>query len=75
MSVEELKIEALKLGPESRALLARELLSSLDNLTVAEVESLWIDEAIRRDDELDAGHAVPHPADEVIMRLRNQSRH
>ena len=74
MSVEELKIEALKLGPESRALLARELLASLDNLSVAEVESLWIDEAIRRDNDLEAGHAVAHSADEVIMRLRNRRR-
>lgn len=74
MSVDDLKVEALKLGPESRALLARELLASLDNLSVAEVESLWIDEAIRRDEELDAGHVVAHSADEVIMRLRNRRR-
>ena len=74
MRVEELKIEALKLGPESRALLARELLTSLDNLSVAEVESLWIDEAIRRDKELEAGHATAHSADEVIMRLRNRRK-
>ena len=74
MSVDDLKVEALKLGPESRALLARELLASLDNLSVAEVESLWIDEAKRRDEELDAGHVVAHSADEVIMRLRNRRR-
>jgi hypothetical protein len=72
MSIEELRTEALKLNTESRAFLARELLASLDNLSVAEVESLWIDEAIRRDNDLDEGHASAHPADEVLSRLRNR---
>jgi len=71
MCVEELKTEALKLGPESRAFLARELLASLDNLSVSEVESLWLDEAIRRNNELDAGHDTAYPVDEVLERLRN----
>jgi len=35
MSVEELRAEALKLTPESRAHLARELLASLENMSDA----------------------------------------
>jgi len=70
MGVEELKQEALRLSPEARANLARELLASLDLLGEAEIERLWIDEAIRRDEDLDEGSAQAHPADEVFARAR-----
>jgi hypothetical protein len=70
MGVDELKEEALRLSPEARAYLARELLASLDDLDEVEIEKLWIDEAIRRDDELDNGTARAYPADEVLARAR-----
>ncbi len=70
MSVDELKAEVLRLDPEARADLARELLASLDGLSEAEVEKLWIDEAIRREEELDSGAAHASPADEVLNRAR-----
>jgi len=70
VSVEELKAEALRLSPEARAYLARELLASLDAMSEAEIEKLWIDEAIRRDEELDTGAARAYPADEVLARAR-----
>lgn len=70
MSIDELKAEALRLDPEARADLARELLASLDGLSGDEVEKLWIDEAIRRDEELDSGAARAYPADEVLDRAR-----
>ena len=55
MSLEELKSEALKLTPEARAKLAQVLLESLEDLSEAEIERLWVEEAIRRDKEVDAG--------------------
>jgi len=70
MTIEELKKEALRLAPEGRASLARELLSSLDSLNDAEIEQLWIEEAIRRDKELDSGAVGASPADEVLDRAR-----
>ena len=70
MTIEELKKEALRLAPEGRASLARELLSSLDSLNDAEIEQLWIEEAIRRDKELDSRSADASPADEVLNRAR-----
>jgi putative addiction module component len=70
MSIEELTTEALKLSPASRARLARELLASLDTLPAAELEQLWLDEAIRREDELAQGTARLQPADEVMARVR-----
>ncbi len=74
MSVEELRAEALKLTPESRAYLARELLASLDTMSDIEVEQLWFDEAIRRDDELDDGTAKAYSAEEVLARARNRRK-
>jgi hypothetical protein len=70
MSIEEIKSEALRLSPEARAYLARELLASLDEMSEAEIEKLWVDEAIRRDEELDSGMARAYPADEVLARAR-----
>jgi len=70
MSVDEIKAEALRLDPPTRAYLARELLASLDTLSEAEIEKLWMDEAIRRDEELDSGAARAHSADEVLDRAR-----
>ena len=50
--------------------LARELLASLEILSEAEIETLWIDEAIRRDEELDSGAARSYSAEEVLARAR-----
>jgi len=55
VTVEELRSEALRLAPQARADLARELLHSLDHLSEAEIEQLWLEESARRDRELDAG--------------------
>jgi len=70
MSIEELKAEALRLAPAARADLARLLLASLDAMSEAEINRLWIDEAVARDDELDRGAARAYPADEVLARAR-----
>jgi hypothetical protein len=70
MSIDEIKMEALKLNPASRARLARDLLASLDTLSAADLEQLWLDEAVRRDDEIDQGTARLQPADEVLARAR-----
>ncbi len=74
MSIDDLRAEALKLAPESRALLARELLASLDTMNEEEIEHLWADEAIRRDNELDEGSAQAFPAEEVLARVRNRRK-
>ncbi|MCX5874452.1 MAG: addiction module protein [Deltaproteobacteria bacterium] len=70
MSIEELRNEVLRLNSESRAYLAKELLNSLDTMSDVEIERLWIDEAVRRDDELDKGLAQAYPARETLARAR-----
>jgi hypothetical protein len=74
MGFEELRDEALKLSPEARAQLAHALLLSLDDLSEAEIEELWLDEAIRRDEEIDAGKVELRPADDVFRDARERLR-
>ncbi len=72
MTIDELKTVALQLSPEERAELASELLLSLDDLNEAEVERLWIEEAQRRDAQINAGIARLIPGDEVIAEARSR---
>jgi len=72
MTKEEVLREALRLEPSTRARLARELLDSLDALSDAEIEQLWLEEAARRDVELDEGTASSSPASEVLARARER---
>lgn len=70
MGVELVKVEALRLSPEDRAYLARELLTSLDVMSEADIERLWVAEAIRRDDEIDNGTSLTYPVEDVLARAR-----
>jgi putative addiction module component (TIGR02574 family) len=70
MTISELKSMALKLTPEERAELASDLLLSLDDLSEPEIEHLWLEEASRRDAELDAGTAKLIPGDQVFAEAR-----
>jgi hypothetical protein len=70
MRADEIEAEALKLNPRSRARLAERLLRSLESLSDEENEALWIEEAQRRDQELDAGDAVKRPAEDVFRDAR-----
>ena len=70
MTIDELMREALQLDPSTRAGFARELLNSLESLTDGEVEQLWVEEAVRRDAELDAGVAGTVSAEDALARAR-----
>ena len=65
MKAETIRREALSLPVQERAELAEQLLSSLDDLSEAEIEQLWLREAARRAEELDRGVTKRVPADEV----------
>jgi hypothetical protein len=68
MTIEELEKEAMRLAPEARAHLASQLISSLDDLSDSEIERLWLEEAVRRDAELDSGSAGSSPVDDGRAR-------
>ena len=70
MTVQTIQKQAMKLGVRSRAKLATRLLQSLDELTEAENEQLWAEEALRRHELLLSGKAKSRPASEVFKNAR-----
>ncbi len=74
MTVADLEDLALQLEPPARAKLAHRLLESLDALSETEVEALWVQQAERRLQALEAGELESIPADEVFQRVRERLR-
>ena len=72
MNPTELVAEALKLNPRSRAEVASRLLESLEDLSDAEVEALWLEEAERRDLAVDQGELTSAPAAQVFAGIRSR---
>jgi Putative addiction module component len=70
MTIQYIKRQASKLDANSRARLARYLLSSLDNLNETENEKLWAEEALKRHDDLLKGRAKSRSADVVFKNAR-----
>lgn len=68
MSLEELETEIRKLGLRERAALAKWIVRSLDDLSEAEIEALWAEEAERRLDGLEQGVVAEIPSEEAIHR-------
>lgn len=70
MNVQDLEAEVLRLDPRERARLAERLLRSLEALSDEENETLWVEEAERREAEIDAGTARVRPAEEALQEAR-----
>jgi hypothetical protein len=70
MSLKKLEAEIKRLDLKERAMLAKWLVESLDELSTAELEALWVEEAEARLDELEQGLATEIPAEEAIRRAR-----
>jgi hypothetical protein len=70
MTIKQVEIEALKLNAQARAELAEKLLKSLEELSDEEIEKLWVEEAVRRDADLDSGTASMRDADDVFKDAR-----
>lgn len=73
MKLTDLENEALNLDPPGRARLAEALLRSLDELSEEEIQTLWLDEAERRERAWDAGEVKGIPAEQVMRELRSAS--
>lgn len=65
-----LEAEVLKLAAGDRARLAEKLIASLETFTEEENERIWLEEAARRDAELDADPSRGRPAEDVLRELR-----
>lgn len=70
MSIKEIEAEIRKLPLKDRAALAKWIVESLDELSEAEVDALWAEEAERRLDEMEQGLVAEIPAEEVLRRAR-----
>jgi hypothetical protein len=68
MSIDDLEAKALKLDSRDRARLAAKLLESLEELSEEENERLWVEEAMRRDAEMDAQMGPGNPASDALRR-------
>jgi putative addiction module component len=66
-SIEELENQVLKLDLEARAALAEKLLRSLDDLTEAENEKLWLAEAKLRHQQLVRGEVQAKDGEAVMQ--------
>jgi hypothetical protein len=70
MTIDELKREALQMDPSMRASLARDLLESLDDLSEAEIEQLWLEEAERRHQQIASGAVETVSMEEALSKAR-----
>ena len=70
MGLKELEAEIKKLNLKDRAALAKWIVESLEELSEAEIEALWAEEAERRLDELEHGLVSEIPAEEALRRAR-----
>ncbi len=71
MTLQEIEAKIKKLDLKDRAALAKWIVESLDDLSEAEVEALWVEEAERRLDEMERGQVTEIPAEEVLHRARD----
>jgi hypothetical protein len=70
MTMNEVEAAALALDAGRRARLAEMLLRSLEDVSQEEIDRLWAEEALRRDEELDSGNATARDAEDVFRDLR-----
>ena len=72
MTIKQIEKELLKLDTRSRAKLAERLLHSLDDLSEAENEKLWAQEALRRHKELITDPSKGRLAEKVFLEARSR---
>jgi putative addiction module component (TIGR02574 family) len=70
MTVADLEATILELAPKERARLAQRILESLETLSDDEIEVLWLEEADRRDQALDADPSRAIPGADVLREAR-----
>ncbi|GAB7027775.1 addiction module protein [Geotalea toluenoxydans] len=72
ITMEEMTIELLGLPVAKRALLAKQLISSLDNAEREDVEALWVRETEARYAEIENGAVECQPVHEALKEAREQ---
>ncbi len=72
-SIDDIMRAALALPPNSRAMLAKQLLKSLDVQDQAIVDAAWAEVTEQRIREVQQGKVTPIPAKQVLQELRNRN--
>ncbi|MEG3976239.1 addiction module protein [Microcoleus sp. herbarium8] len=72
MTIENLEAEVMALPRDSQAILLSRLLKHLGQSSEIdpEVASVWVEEAQRRDREMDGGEVTGIPAQQVFQKIR-----
>ena len=70
MQADEIEDAALGLAPQARLRLAHALVRSLESVDPETIRELWIDEAERRDAEMDDGKVRGVAGEQVLARVR-----
>ena len=74
MNLKDLEAQALELSREDRAALAAKLMDSLNDtpadFDAEEHERVWVEEALRRDADLDEHPEKGIPSDQVYREVR-----
>jgi putative addiction module component (TIGR02574 family) len=71
MTTADLEAKILELAPKERARLAQRILESLEALSENEIETLWRQEADRRDQQLDADPSRAIAGADVLREARS----
>lgn len=71
-TIESIQEAALSLQPDARVALAHTLVESLGTLTESELSDLWLREAQRRDQEMDAGNVQGIAGNEVFVDIKKR---
>jgi hypothetical protein len=70
LTIEQIAEEALALPSEARASLADRLAESLDPLEDDSTRARWVNEALRRRDDVRNGRVATIPGDAALSRIR-----
>lgn len=72
LRIEDMAMELLGLPAAQRALLAKQLIASLDETEMEGVEALWVREAESRYAEIEKGIVECQPVDEALKEAREK---
>jgi putative addiction module component (TIGR02574 family) len=74
LTLQQITEQAMQLPAQSRVDLAEQLVESLSETELADVQKVWASEAIRRRDELRSGRVQAIPGEQVQAEVRRAIR-
>lgn len=72
MDLKSLESELLKLSPRERAIVTYKLLDSLENEESGDIESVWLDEALNRHNQITKSGKFTIDSDLIIREAKSK---